>query len=29
MITLEPYEEEKILVRFARVFQQAYTRFLI
>ena len=28
MITLEPYEEEKILVRFARVFEQAYTRFL-
>ena len=28
MITLEPYEEEKILVRFAKVFEQAYTRFL-
>jgi hypothetical protein len=28
MITLEPYKEEKILVRFARVFEQAYTRFL-
>ena len=28
MITLEPYDEEKILVRFARVFEQAYTRFL-
>ncbi|HEY2722456.1 MAG TPA: hypothetical protein VGI82_12065, partial [Chitinophagaceae bacterium] len=28
MITLEPYDEEKILIRFAKVFQQAYTRFL-
>ncbi|TMI86399.1 MAG: hypothetical protein E6H08_21150, partial [Bacteroidetes bacterium] len=28
MITLKPYEEEKILVRFAKVFEQAYTRFL-
>ena len=28
MITLEPYDEEKILVRFARVFEQAYRRFL-
>ncbi|HXF29739.1 MAG TPA: hypothetical protein VN457_07800, partial [Chlamydiales bacterium] len=28
MITLEPYEDEKILVRFARVFEQAYRRFL-
>ncbi|MFL5808213.1 MAG: hypothetical protein ACJ749_01750, partial [Flavisolibacter sp.] len=28
MITLKPYEDEKILVRFAKVFEQAYTRFL-
>src|SRR5262249_16794097 len=28
MITLEPYDEERIMIRFAKVFEQAYTRFL-
>ena len=28
IITLEPYKDEKIFARFAKVFDQAYTRFL-